>query len=222
MKKQSQKIKKITAGIPFKKRVISALFILSLFQLSNDQVWSRMPFATQKSENRVNEKEFVQLYIQEVNPKISKKELEILSENVMRQSQNLEFSIKSKSIHLNKVDFLLAVIQTESRFHKKARSHKNAQGYMQLMPKTAEWMYAKSGKKWEPSYITKTDVNLEIGITYMNYLVQMMGSLEKATLAYNAGPTAVRKWGGVSAYWKSIQKNYNNIQEFRRKLNSTI
>lgn len=216
MKKQSQKIQKLAGEIPFKKRFLSILFIVFLFQMSSNQIWSRIPFAQESMGRDFDETQFVQDYILEINPKISPTELEILTESTIHLSKKLEFSIPTRSLHLNKTDFLMALIQTESGFHKKARSHKNAQGYMQLMPATAEWMYNKSGRQWSSDKITETNTNLEIGIEYLNYLMDKMGSLEKAALAYNAGPTAVRKWGGVSTYWSSILDNYKEIQRFKK------
>lgn len=89
-------------------------------------------------------------------------------------------------------DLVSAVAWTESRFDPNARSHAGAVGMMQLMPATA------------------ADLGVDVGDVEQNarggaqYLRQMLdefgGDLTLALAAYNAGPGAVRRHGGVPPY----------------------
>jgi soluble lytic murein transglycosylase-like protein len=87
---------------------------------------------------------------------------------------------------------LEAVAWTESRFNPAARSRVGAIGAMQLMPATA----AQLGV--DP---TKTSDNVRGGARYLRLMLEEFdGDLELALAAYNAGPEAVRRHGGVPPY----------------------
>ena len=87
---------------------------------------------------------------------------------------------------------LEAVAYVESRFNHQAVSPKGAQGMMQLMPATA----AELGV--DPSV---PEENVRGGADYLRRLVTMFGNnVELAIAAYNAGPSAVLKYGGVPPY----------------------
>jgi soluble lytic murein transglycosylase-like protein len=87
---------------------------------------------------------------------------------------------------------LEAVAYVESRFNHQAVSPKGAQGMMQLMPGTA----AELGV--DPSI---PEENVRGGADYLRRLVTMFGNnVELAIAAYNAGPSAVLKYGGVPPY----------------------
>jgi len=96
-------------------------------------------------------------------------------------------------------NLILAVIQTESNFNPRARSPKNAQGLMQLIPSTA----ARFGVR------DRTDPvqNLHGGMAYMRWLLSFFqGDLQLALAGYNAGERAVEKYLGVPPYQET--KNY--------------
>jgi soluble lytic murein transglycosylase-like protein len=86
-----------------------------------------------------------------------------------------------------------AIIHAESAYQPDALSPKGAQGLMQLMPATQQELQV-------------TDVydpidNIEGGTRYLASLLdQFNRDVELATAAYNAGPTAVRKHGGIPPY----------------------
>ncbi|NCT67104.1 MAG: lytic transglycosylase domain-containing protein [Rhodanobacteraceae bacterium] len=88
---------------------------------------------------------------------------------------------------------LRAVIHAESAFNPMALSNKGAQGLMQLMPGTA-------------SDLGVTDAfdvgqNIRGGARYLAQLLKAFnGDIRLATAAYNAGPGAVQKYGGVPPY----------------------
>ena len=87
---------------------------------------------------------------------------------------------------------LEAVAYVESRFNPHAVSPDGAIGVMQLMPATA----AELGV--DP---TNPEANIRGGADYLRRMVTMFGNnLELALAAYNAGPSAVLRYGGVPPY----------------------
>lgn len=94
-------------------------------------------------------------------------------------------------------DLFLRLVQQESGWNPGAVSHKGATGLAQLMPGTA----AKLGVD-----INDPQQNLEGGARYLSMMYQKFGSWRLALAAYNAGPGAVEKHGGVPPYEET--KNY--------------
>ncbi len=85
------------------------------------------------------------------------------------------------------------VVVQESAFNPSARSPKGAQGLMQLMPATV----ARFGVEnvWEPMD------NLQGGMRYLAWLLTYYrGDLARVLAAYNAGETAVDRYGGIPPY----------------------
>ena len=87
-------------------------------------------------------------------------------------------------------ELIRAVIVAESNFDPSAVSSAGARGLMQLMPGTAAAMYV--GDIHDP------EENIRGGTRYLRVLAnQFGGDLVKTVAAYNAGPEAVRRAGGV-------------------------
>ncbi|MFT4255339.1 MAG: lytic transglycosylase domain-containing protein [Caulobacter sp.] len=85
-----------------------------------------------------------------------------------------------------------AVAWRESRFRPAARSRKGAMGVMQLMPGTARDLGV------DPSDMAQ---NIKGGAMYLRQMLNRFGGDVKLALAaYNAGPAAVLKHGGVPPY----------------------
>ena len=88
-------------------------------------------------------------------------------------------------------DLFLRLISQESGWNAKARSHKGAIGLAQLMPATARVL------RVDPHDPVQ---NLDGGARYLAEQYRSFRSWRLALAAYNAGPEAVRKYGGVPPY----------------------
>ncbi|MCL1927033.1 MAG: lytic transglycosylase domain-containing protein [Syntrophorhabdaceae bacterium] len=106
-----------------------------------------------------------------------------------------------------------AIIKAESDGRRTAVSSKGAQGMMQLMPFTSVQMDVKD--PFDPLE------NVEGGIKYLKgLLVAFDGNITKAVAAYNAGPNAVRKHGGVPPY-KETREYVKRVLTLYRQYSST-
>jgi len=86
---------------------------------------------------------------------------------------------------------LAALAWTESGFNPAAVSGAGAVGLTQLMPATAAGLGVDAGDPYQ---------NLLGGAKYLAGQLQRFGRVDHALAAYNAGPTAVAKAGGVPGY----------------------
>ena len=113
------------------------------------------------------------------------------------RGENLEMARQAARRHGIPEDLFLRLIQQESNWYPTAKSHKGALGLAQLMPKTAESLGVN------PHVPTE---NLSGGAKYLSQQYRTFGSWRLALAAYNAGPQAVRKYGGVPPYKET--RNY--------------
>jgi soluble lytic murein transglycosylase-like protein len=86
-----------------------------------------------------------------------------------------------------------AIIHAESAYQPDAQSPKGAQGLMQLMPATQARLDVSN--PFDPK------ANIQGGARYLSQLLEEFdGDFELAAAAYNAGPGAVYKYGGIPPY----------------------
>lgn len=88
-------------------------------------------------------------------------------------------------------DLFLRLVQQESNWNPGAESHKGALGLAQLMPQTARLLGV------DPLIPAE---NLRGGARYLAQQYRKFGSWRLALAAYNAGPDAVKRHGGVPPY----------------------
>lgn len=109
-------------------------------------------------------------------------------------SSQIEQMIRNEAISQGlDPNLAVAIAKTESSLNPNAVSNAGAQGIFQLMPATAASVGVTN--PFDPSQ------NISGGITYFNQLLQQYnGDTTLALAAYNAGPGAVSKYGGVPPY----------------------
>lgn len=94
-------------------------------------------------------------------------------------------------------DLFLRLVTQESGWNPRAKSHKGALGLAQLMPATAR---ALGVDPMDPRQ------NLEGGARYLKRQFDTFRTWHLALAAYNAGPAAVEKYGGIPPYKET--RNY--------------
>lgn len=109
-------------------------------------------------------------------------------------SQEIDDIVKEKADKYNVDESLIkAIIKAESGFNSKAVSPAGAAGLMQLMPGTARGLGVND--------VFDVNQNIEGGAKYLKGLLDRFdGDKKLALAAYNAGPNAVKKYGGVPPY----------------------
>ncbi|MGK6355312.1 lytic transglycosylase domain-containing protein [Sphingomonas sp. DT-207] len=102
-----------------------------------------------------------------------------------------------------RVDKALVFAHTlqESRFNAEIRSAAGAMGLMQVKQGAAIDVGRRHGVAYAAGDLTKPSVNMEIGQSYLEQLRDQPftgGLLPKVIAAYNAGPTPVAAWNGLT------------------------
>jgi soluble lytic murein transglycosylase-like protein len=86
----------------------------------------------------------------------------------------------------------MALVETESGWDERARSRKGAMGLTQLMPDTARGLGVRD--PFDPRQ------NLKGGLRYLRQMLERYEDRQLALAAYNAGPGAVDRAGGIPPY----------------------
>ncbi len=85
-----------------------------------------------------------------------------------------------------------AVVMAESAFNPAAHSRAGARGLMQLLPQTARLVGVQD--IWDP------EQNLEGGARFLKQMLMRFGRRRLAVAAYNSGPRAVARYGGIPPF----------------------
>jgi len=120
---------------------------------------------------------------------------------------------RAAAIYKIPAELVRAVIWAESAGDAGAISHRGALGLMQLMPRTAGEMYVQDPV--DPAQ------NIMGGTRYLRWLAnQFNGDMLLTLAAYNAGPDAVRKFGGDQPFDETrvyVRKVINYYSELKRE-----
>ncbi len=107
-------------------------------------------------------------------------------------------------------DLVHAVILAESAYDPKALSHKGAMGLMQLIPETAT-RYGVTDP-WDPAQ------NLDGGVRYLRDLLGQFKDTGLAVAAYNAGETAVARYGNEIPPYDETQGYVAKVEAYLARL----
>jgi soluble lytic murein transglycosylase-like protein len=113
----------------------------------------------------------------------------------------------SKHSMINDLDpsLVRAVVRAESNYNPSAISSAGAEGLMQLMPSTASSLGVQN--------TLDPEQNIAGGTAYLKKMIDQFGSIELGLAAYNAGPGAVQKYGGIPPY-KETQNYVRKVMNF--------
>ena len=120
------------------------------------------------------------------------------------------FFIQASRTHKISPELLKAVCLAESAMNPKAVSHAGAQGLMQIMPQTADYLHLKD--PFDPRQ------SIHAGARYLAEQLEKFGTVAYALAAYNAGPGAVKRYGGIPPYAETqayVEKVLGYYEHFR-------
>ncbi len=119
---------------------------------------------------------------------------------------------------------IYAVIKTESNFDPEALSSAGAEGLMQLLPSTFEWItnYILV-ERLDTASIRNPEINIRYGTCLLAWLHNRYGNWETALAAYNAGHGNVDRWL-VDEHYSDGEGGLANIPfaETRRYVEITV
>ena len=91
--------------------------------------------------------------------------------------------------------YMAAIIMSESSFRSDATSPVNAQGLMQIMPETGEWIAGKFNETYTEGCLYDPETNIKYGCWYMGWLLNRYGGDKAcASAAYHSGQGTVDGW----------------------------
>ncbi len=91
--------------------------------------------------------------------------------------------------------YVAAVILAESSYDPNAVSRDNAQGLMQILPSTGEWISGKFGETYTEGCLFDPETNIRYGCWYLGFLMSRYeGDKRCSSAAYHSGQGTVDNW----------------------------
>ena len=122
---------------------------------------------------------------------------------------------------------IFAVIDVESNFKSDATSSAGAQGLMQMLPSTFEWLTSSDhlGENLSPDDLYDPEVSIRYGVYYLRYLFEKFYSWDNVFAAYNGGEGNVAKWLAGREYSDGegnlTKIPFKETREYVKKVNRT-
>lgn len=91
-------------------------------------------------------------------------------------------------------NLVLSIIKQESKFNKKAKSNRDAFGLMQLTYPTAKEVADKLNIEINIDDLYNPEINIKLGVNYLNYLFTIFDDKQLVIISYNAGFNKVKSW----------------------------
>jgi soluble lytic murein transglycosylase-like protein len=136
-----------------------------------------------------------QQVILQFNPRLSVAQAGIMARTIVDSSYGMGVDAR----------LIMAIFATESRFKVNARSRCGAMGIGQLMPGTARSLGVSNAYDPEENILGAVRLIQKHWITYAAKGYDFSKVFSLVCAAYNAGPNAVRKYGGVPPYRETQQ-----------------
>ncbi|WP_119067055.1 tetratricopeptide repeat protein [Aggregatilinea lenta] len=118
---------------------------------------------------------------------------------------------------------VFALIRQESLFEGFATSYAAAQGLMQIIPDTGEWIALQLGwPDYQNSDVYRPYINVHFGAYYLSFVLDLVDNEPYAALAgYNGGPSNAVNWLGISGpdldlFVQTIE--YDETQAYVRRI----
>lgn len=130
------------------------------------------------------------------NDRLAREAAEREAELLRRYPMNYTEQIRRYAAD-NDIDpaYVASVVLAESSYDLYATSSVGAQGLMQIMPETGEWIAGKFGETYVDNSLYDPDTNLRYGCWYLGFLMDRYGGdMRCASTAYHSGQGNVDKW----------------------------
>ena len=156
---------------------------------------SRQTFASRTGLSPADLALYTQVVMQ-FNPRLTFAQADVISRSVVESSYARGVDAR----------LIMAIFATESGFKPNARSHSGAMGLGQLMPRTARSLGVSNA--WDPIQNIQGAVRLiqQHWVSYAAKTKDFRKVFQLVCAAYNAGPGAVKRYGGVPPYRET--RNY--------------